>query len=358
MNTKVIWAILILFIIPELLGLLVLRFWKKQRNNLVLAFVLGYILEFAIGQLISVPLIFKDGSFTLLVKIYFEVICVLSIISFLLNIFRIKEILIDMFKNLKGTPILLSLVVLVLIGMQLFIYAFYGHVDGDDATYVAYAVSAVHTDTLYKYSGPTGTDRPMEQVVMRYRLGPFPLFYAIESKLIDVHPAIIAHTVLPVILLSISYMIYWLFAKLLFEKDKKSALIFMIFICILHYFSYYNGTSTMIMALTRIWQGKAVLASIILPLLLLLYLYKEKYNSKFWGYLAILITVLAGCFTTTMATAMAPITVMLTAFVYECVKLASKETKFWKSCIVLFISLICCTPSIIYGLIYVMDYIK
>lgn len=358
MIIKALVALLALFIIPELLGMLILRFWKEQKNNIILAFVLGYIMEFAIGQLVSIPLIFKGGSLTQLVNIYVAIVGGLAILSFIINIWRIFEILKELISNIKKMPILLSLLLIILIGMQLLVFVKYGYINDDDAYYVSTATASVQTDTLFKYSAMTGTDERNEQYLMRYRLGPFPLYYAIMSKVLDIHPAIVAHFILPLILVPVVYMIYWLFAKEFFKEDKKSAVLFMIFICFLHIFSYYSGKNSFILVLLRIWQGKSVLATIIIPFIVLLFVYGEKYNLKFVNCIALILTVLAGNFTTTMAIAMAPACLMLLAAIYEFVKLISKQTKFTKALGVLVKSLICCTPSLIYGLIYFQDYIK
>ena len=45
---KMLMSLLVLFIIPELVGLLVVRFNKNDKNNLIYAFVIGYLVEFAI----------------------------------------------------------------------------------------------------------------------------------------------------------------------------------------------------------------------------------------------------------------------------------------------------------------------
>lgn len=358
MIIKALVASLVLFIIPELLGMLVLRFWKDQKNNIILAFVLGYIMEFAIGQLVAIPLIFKAGTLSQLVTIYAGVVVGLAIVSFLINIWRIFEILKELISNIKTMPILLSLLFVILIGMQLFAFIKYGHINDDDAYYVATATTSVQTDTLFEYSAMTGTDERNEQYLMRYRLGPFPLYYAIMSKVLDIHPAIVAHFILPLIFVPLVYMIYWLFAKEFFKENKKSAVLFMIFICLLHIFSYYSGKNSFILAMLRIWQGKAVLSSIIIPFIVLLFVYGEKCNLKFINCITLILTVLAGNFTTTMSIAMAPACLMLLSAIYEFVKLISKQTKFTKAFAVAFKSLICCMPSLIYGLIYFQDYIK
>lgn len=358
MITKLLITILVIFIVPELLGLLVLRFWKEQKNNIILAFVLGYIIEFAVGQLVSVPLILKGESLTELVNIYVFIIGTLAILSFIINIWRILEILKELFANIKTMPFLLTLVLVFLIGMQLLVYVKYGHINDDDAFYVATATASVQTDTLLKYSSRIGTDKPVEQVLMRYRLGPFPMYYAIISKVLSIHPAIVAHFILPIIFVPIVYMIYWLFAKELFKNDKKSSVMFMLFIVFLHIFSYYSGKNNFIVAMLRIWQGKCMLASIILPFLLILFIYLENSSSKFFAYISIFLTAFAGTFTTTMAIAMIPVTLMILTVIHEFMKLVTKQIKFSKSIKSFMMSLTCCIPCFIYGLMYLQDYLK
>lgn len=352
MIIKGVIALLTLFIIPEILGMLILNFWKEQKNNVILAFVLGYIIEFAIGQLISVPLIFIEGTLTKLVTIYVSIILVLTIISIIVNRNRIKEIVKNLIENIKTMPILETVILFIMIGMQLFVVIKYSYINDDDAYYVATATTSVQTDTLFKYSAMTGSEEKYEQYLMRYRIGPFPLYYAIQSKILDIHPAIVAHFILPLIFIPTIYMIYWLFAKEFFKDNKKLAVLFMIFVCFLHIFSYYSGKNNLILVLLRIWQGKAILANIIIPLILILFLYGEKENFNIVSIIALFITILAGNFTTTMAIAMTPACLMLLTISYELVKLISKQTQIKKSLVIFLKNLICCMPSMVYGLIY------
>lgn len=345
-------AIVALLIIPELLGLLILKFLKKQKNNIILAFVLGYVIEFAIAQLVTVPSIFAEISLKNLVHLYTAIICTLSIISIIINRLRFLDILKETKENIKELPKNLTILVAVLIILQLFVFVKYVHIDNDDATYVATATTAVQTDTLFKYSAQIGTSEPYEQSLVRYRLGPFPIFYAILSVILNIHPAIVAHTVLPLIFVPIVYMVYWLIANELFKEDKKSAVLFMLFICILHVFSFYSGKNNFIFVLFRIWQGKAMLANFIIPVVLLLFIYAEKENFKIINLITLFLIILAGNFTTTMAIGLPPIALMLMAFCYESVKLISKEIEVKKALLNFGKCLICCIPSIIYGVIY------
>ena len=63
---KGILALAILFIIPLLIGLLITNFLKDEKNNIILSFVLGYLTEFAICQLLVVPMIFIQSSFIII----------------------------------------------------------------------------------------------------------------------------------------------------------------------------------------------------------------------------------------------------------------------------------------------------
>ena len=101
MILKILLSILVLFIIPELLGLLICRFIKKEKNNIIFAFVIGYLLEFAIGQILAVPMILYEVSFSVLFNTYVIIISVLSIISFLINVIRIKEIIKNIIQGIK-----------------------------------------------------------------------------------------------------------------------------------------------------------------------------------------------------------------------------------------------------------------
>ena len=121
---KAILIILWLFIIPELVGLIFTKFLKEEKNNIVIAFVIGYLATFAICQLLSVPLIIMHAEFVTLSYTYTFVMIILSIISLIINRKGFKEIVLKSYNYIKQMPKILSLSLIILIK--------YAHIDEED----------------------------------------------------------------------------------------------------------------------------------------------------------------------------------------------------------------------------------
>lgn len=341
-------AIVVFLIVPFLLGLLITRFTKNEKNNIILAYLIGYLIEFAICEIISIPLIFMQKEYNVLLITYVFIIGILSLISFVINFKSFKEIILDNIKKIKELPKLLSIICIGLILVQMFIYAFYTHIDDDDAFYVGTSVTTVQTNTLYKYSPTTGITSG-ENILLRYRLSPFPLYMAVLSSILNIHPTIVAHTIFPVIILPIIYSVYYLLSKEIFKEDKESSILFVILINLLNIFGGYSIRTNFAFLLFRIWQGKALLANLLIPSIWLFVLKAHKNNYKLLDCFILLILVFAANLTTTMAIGFAPISLMGLAFALELIDFNFK--KFIKNILK---CLVCCMPSIIYGLIYLL----
>lgn len=352
---KMLMSLLVLFIIPELVGLLVLRFTKNEKNNLIFAFIIGYLVEFATAQILTVPMILYEMSFTVLLKTYSITMLVLAIISLIVNIVRIKEISKYVMQTIKELPKLLTLLVIVLVGIQLYGFFAYTHIDEDDAFYVGTATTTIETDTLYKYSGNTGLDDG-EQFLLRYRLGPFPIYSAMVAKLINIHPTIVSHTILPFVFVPIVYFIYLLIANELCKKDIKQSMLFLLIINIVFIWGGYSGRTNFAFLFFRIWQGKSVLANIIIPAAWLIMMKAEENGFKFVDFLLLLILNFAGTFTTTLGTALPPIVIMVLWFSYEIYKILSKQFKFGKGIKSMIVCLVSSTPSIVCGILHFAPY--
>ncbi len=356
MLEKGLTIVLVLFIIPELLGLFLLRFLKKENTNLFLAFIMGYVFEFAICQIVTVPYIYMEKTLTELMRVLTKIIAAICGLSIVINLTKIKEIFISIFKYIKETPKLLAILTTVLIGLQVYSYVGYMHIDDDDSFYVGTATVAVQTDSLFKYSAATGEEN-VENQLSRYRLGPFPIYLAIISKAIDTHPAIVAHTILPIIFVPLVYMIYGLIGNEIFKKNQKQVYSFLMIMSIINIWGNYSVRTTFSFFMIRIWQGKALLASMILPLIILLFIKAEENDYKFNYCLLLFMAILAGNLTTTMGIALPPMELILLAVVYEISKINFKKTKeektgIGKAIINLTKCLMCCVPSIIYGIAY------
>ena len=193
-----------------------------------------------------------------------------------------------------------------------------------------------------------------ENAKIRYILGPFPLFISLISGIINMHPTIVAHFVFPIIILPVIYSLYYLIAKQLFKDDKKSCILFVIFMSIINMWGNYSVKNNSTFLLFRIWQGKAMLANFIIPATLLFVFKAYENNYRFIDCMLLFIIILAGNLTTTMGIGIPPIVLFVLAFAFEVSEINFKNIKLKKLFINMLKVLCCLLPSIVNGLIYIL----
>lgn len=333
----------LMFILPELIGLLFLKFWKNEEKNVLFAFPIGYAIEFGVAQLLTVPMIFFEIEYKILFLSFYAILGILAIMSIILNLKKAKEIFISIFEKIKELPKLVNILILIIIVLQCYMYiGKYTYINDDDAYYVGTATTSIQTNTLFKYSPTTGGTEG-EQNILRYRLGPFPVYYALISSMVNIPPATVAHVILPIGFIIAVYCIYYVLGYEVFDKNIQSTCLFVLILSVLNLFGNYSDKSTFSLLLLRIWQGKALLSNFIIPLIFVLMLKAEKCEYKFISCLLLTITILAGVFTTTMGIALPVIVIGVLGFIFG---IKDKSIKNMFKCF------LCCVPALIYGAIY------
>lgn len=349
MIDKMIMAIVIFLLLPELLGLLIVHFTKKEKYNLGLALVVGYLIEFGILEVLSIITIIKLYSVISLVQKFMIIVGVLASISVIVNFTSTINIFKEVVKFIKENPKILAIIAIILIGIQVYFPTRYAHIDDDDAFYVGTAVADLRSNVLYRYSGTTGVATPPRN---KYVFSYFMSIYSVLSVLLNTHPAIVAHTILPAVFIPLVYIVYFELAKELFAGDLKKTWLFIIFVSVLNIFGNYSIRSNFTFLLFRVWQGKAMLANFVLPLAILFVLKADRSESKLIYYLLLFITSFGGAYTTSMAIGFVSITIMLLGFSIELANF--KDRSILKHILNMFIYLICCIPSLLAGLGYIL----
>lgn len=333
----IVW-ILITYIIPYLLGTGVsYKIEKEYSNSVAFRYVMGFITQLAIFQLLCVPWTFLKLKFHLLVYVYSTIIFIYCLIVAYKIIKAHKTP--KLFKLTKPDPV--SLVVIILILCQTAIPVFFTtYAGGDDATYVVRALDILYNDNLYLSHPFTGNYQPLFEVSSKMLLTSFVPFTSYLSKISGIHVAIVTHTLIPLWLTPIAYIVYYLLGKLLLPI--KSVNFFMLFLCVINIFGGYSNYTLTLRLLVCIWHGKAVMAAIILPFLIFcsIRLFKEKADIK--EYALLTITNIAACSVTLMGIGLSLLLIIGLAFVYTR-KLVKVKTAF-----------ICCMPSVIYTFIYLI----
>ena len=340
---KAIICFFVLIFVPEILGMLITKFMKEK--NILLSFLIGYIIEFSVLQIIAVPMILLKLMYQVLLYSWSSIIAVLCITSIILNAKEIKKNIVDFIKNFNIGKIfnktnILPLVVFVLITTQIVLSIIYTHNDADDAFYLGTTVNTLYEKKMYRVSPENGYY--YEKIPARYALAPFPMYVALISSITDIHPVIIAHSVLQPLFIFLTYVVYILIAQKIFKDNKNDISLFLIFLNLIFMFGNISTRTNFTVMYLRIWQGKAILASIILPSLWLVFsLCKE--NDSFINWFTMLLIIVSACLTSEMGLALAPLSLMLLSFIF------SLKDKKWTYILK---SMLCIIPSLVYLIIY------
>lgn len=241
--------------------------------------------------------------------------------------------------NQKTSEIMwIKVAVILMIAFQTFMLVVGFRSCNDDTSYVAIATTAIHTDTLYEYSEYTEIILDNQWSYFKRILSPWNLFSALICKYTGIHVAIISHTLLPLVLIPLAYLVYYNLARQLLHK-RNEQWYFMLFLCIVHLFGAYSQYTVSVRLLARIWQGNAIYAAIFLPWLLLVLILICKYHKRYYWILLFFSAVLSILFTN--------VAVVNTMIIIVAVTFAHAYRK--KALSVFLYGLLCCLPCLICG---------
>lgn len=177
--------------------------------------------------------------------------------------------------------------------------------DADDAYYVGMAMTSFQTDTISVYHPYLGTPVKLKTMA-NYVLSPYPIFCAMWSKVLKIHPAILMRSILPAVNIAWSYVVYRLLAKKIFLTERKR-IIFLLIVVLANLFGAYSDRTSAVFLLQRVWQGKGALAAILIPMLWYLLIRLRKEGENTYVYVELFVTILAACLTSSMALFLCPV---------------------------------------------------
>ncbi len=194
----------------------------------------------------------------------------------------------------------------LLLGVQLFLLCYLAYDEGDDAYYVAMATNGVSDQYMYFKDPYIGTGAGLD---VRHALAPLPMWVSVISRFSGLSGAATAHVTLPLLLVPMTYCVYYLIGRKLLGGKKKDRdwemPLFMCFTALLVLFGGYSLFSAENFLLVRGAQGKSVLANLIIPFLfyqMFVMLEKleqgEKVKKMSWVLLGL--TMIAGCLCSTL----------------------------------------------------------
>lgn len=283
---------------------------KLKQEGILFSMMSGTVFWWALMELILVPMTMRMASFKSFTAVYSAVIaacCIGGLCCW-------REILADIRKLQKEAGQYLTfghLIALVLILYQLYFFHHHMYLEWDDTYYVNLANEAVFSDKIYWVYPETGTLADFDK---RYVLSLWPIFYAWLSRLVRVIPTIMAHTILPWILVPTAYMVYALIGKELFAEDRQQQGMFLALAVLLHLFMSGEHTSGLTFLSITPWVGKGVLATILLPMLFYVILRAVRRERSAGNWILLGICCLGGCLLSSMGIMLSPVFVGCAVF--------------------------------------------
>ncbi len=279
-----------LLAIPFCIGLLPTNFIPERKNNPGVILLAGYLLMWAAFEVITIPAVIwiQDENFIFVLR-WFMVVSILLAVTGLSIWYknrkkREKRNLRIKFPDiawLKRNPEakIEWLLFFGIVGFQLYMAVTRASFDGDDAYYVAHSVLSQQSGTMYKFLPYTGWSTTLD---VRHALAVFPMWIAFVAVKAGIHATIVSHVIMPLLLMPLSYFIYYEIAKVLFASQRENIPVFMIIMGMFQMFGNVSIYTNETFFMTRTWQGKSVVCSVIIPMmfLLLLWIFDKKPDYK------------------------------------------------------------------------------
>lgn len=267
--TLLLWMV----IFPVLTGILPAKLLLKKRWSVLGSGLCGFFLMLGLFQINAVWCIRKIRTLGFLIRLQSAELILISLAGIAVLVLEIgkkhtfqknKEEAAKPRRERKREEYVLWGLFFGLLLLQFLMSVLVMTSDGDDAYYIGQALVAVDTDRMYLYDAYTGVFT--SHLDYRHILAPFPMWIALLSKVSGVHVAIIAHTILPVFLISVAYTIWGFTGERFFARKPERLPLFMILLLLIISFSNYSVYTAETFLLTRTWQGKAILAGQVIPM--------------------------------------------------------------------------------------------
>lgn len=351
--------ILWLGIIPFGIGLLPIRLMKESDRTPGVIWLSGYFVLFALFEFIGIPIVIwmVYHSFAMLCRIFAIACALLSLLGVFLSI-RIAKKNHTTWKGIEGIKNKIAevgmeeklyyVLFFLLMAFQMYMAFTRASFDGDDAYYGVQGVIAQQRDSLYRFNPYTGRSAPLD---VRHALALMPIWEAFVGKMSGVHATIVAHSVIPLVMIPLVYSMYYQIGKKLLSDKKNMLPIFMVVMALLQMFGNVSIYTNETFFLTRTWQGKTVTGSLILPAVFWIFLClfekdKKEKDEKEIGYWLLLAFInLAAGLSSSLAVLLSALLVAGLAVLF-----AIKN----KSFMILIKAGLTCIPSAAYVLTYLL----
>lgn len=332
-------AVLVLWIVPYLAGNGLCEALKIEKTVPKL-YLLGLVAIWAFCQLITVPLVVMKMSFLVVVVLLSAWILLLCGYGFYCRRFP------AFIRGGKSPEQNVMAVFTAVLVIAFFLTILLGqHTNADDSRFVVNAVDIARTNRMFLTDPNTGNEiARWWGELSKDVTAPWAVYFAYCGKLTGLSPTVIAHTVLPMALLTAIFGVWWMLSGELFRKDFFHRCVFLIAMMLLHLYGCFSVYSAETFMMTRLWQGKAVIAGLGVPAMILLCMWIYRYNKRH-DYICLLLLDLSLCLMSGMGVIIGALFLGCFGFLYGIFKKSWKTTLYFWAMIL---------PNAVYYLVYAL----
>ena len=331
----IIFVLAFLFVTYRI-GIILSKLIKNEKK--ILNYLYGFLLLIGVNQIILTPCILLHTSF----KTAYYLVIAINLLLVISSYFIKKPINNRLKKRCKLNKKDISTIVMcLLIFLQIILTTITYKSNADDSFYVSLSASSIDNESIYIEEPSMGYNSEESLLTITEQIPTYELQIAIWSKISGINPAIMCHSVLPMIIIFMTYLAFYKFAKVfLNEKYSKVFLIIMSIILLFTGFSTKFRTGCLLL---KTWQGKAIFFNIGMTMVIASLIRIDKKIEK----KDIIILGISNLF----SIALTSTAIFLIPFLYLGFGILKLIKWKWKDILYLIISFI---PMIIYILIYII----
>lgn len=263
-------------IVPLVLGMPWIMLIKPE-HKYSFAYSSGFFMALVLFQIVSIPVALLHGSFIAVAIVYsiaLMLACVFSICYTKKNRLLTKKKI----SRLRWTEWIYVLGFAAILGIQIIRGFSYDitYMSYDDAGYSVKASDALAGNGIYNIDSYTGIKGVLD---IKYVLASWNIYPAYFALISGVAVTTVSHTIQYIQLIILAYLTYWYVAGELL-KTRENQIIFLLIIALFYWFGYHSHYSLSFRLLGPNYQGKAVLAVSLTPLILTIIqkITEEKYS--------------------------------------------------------------------------------
>ncbi|MBE5823684.1 MAG: hypothetical protein E7308_06400 [Butyrivibrio sp.] len=289
--------VLWMLIVPFCVGLLVNFILPRSRRTVGITFILGYLVYMGIFEVVAIACMTKVtySAFTYCRKIFIICVAVLAVAGIVRSVMKFREgeknylalfpgeAHADVFDLMspRSNPgfykldysketIIMWVIFFVIMAFQMVMAVIMASFDGDDAYYVVESLLAQQADVMNTILPYTGTSTSLD---MRHALAAITMWIAFVAKESGIHATVLSHSIMPLFFIPLVYLVYVEIGRVLFRAKQQVIPVFMIIVAFLLMFGNVSIYTPATFFLMRTWQGKALVANLVFPLIFWIFLW-------------------------------------------------------------------------------------